>query len=240
MLSAKGCIDAATDTATFRQAQRERRRAGLPAAGLGRRPLPELCAGPCRRLLHGVPGRTGDGRAGSARDRADVLLRAAARVRNHADAADDPHGGCGEDQARHVPLLPEDRAPAWRGDPHRQAGAAVGAPALRDRPDAGVRAAEERARPFARARRLYGGRGDRSRPVRVLSLDRAEPEAALRADRGVPVRHLPARRRDLCRHGRPGRAERRHPHRRDRRGAVQVARHVRAVFQGRRRRPPRR
>ena len=44
---------------------------------------------------------------------------------------------------------------------------------------------------------------------------------------------------DLFRHRRPGLPERRHPHRRERRGAVQVARHVLGLLQGRRPRPRR-
>ena len=45
---------------------------------------------------------------------------------------------------------------------------------------------------------------------------------------------------DLFRHRRAGAAERRSAHRRQRRGAVQVARHVRQLLQGRRPRPRRR
>ena len=37
------------------------------------------------------------------------------------------------------------------------------------------------------ARRLYRGRSDRPRPVRLLSLDRAQPETALRPDRSLPL-----------------------------------------------------
>ena len=98
---------------------------------------------------------------------------------------------------------------------------------------AGLRAAQERAWPVARARRLYGGRGDRAGSVLVLPLARHEPEAALRPDRSVPLCHRAAGRGDLFRHCWAGGAERRHPHCRERRGAVQVARHVRRIFQGR-------
>ena len=133
---------------------------------------------------------------------------------------------------------------AWRAATARRSSTASrcrsrGRAALRARRAAGLRPAQERARPLAHARRLHGGRGDRARPVLVLPLARAQPEAALRPDRSVPLHHRAARRRDLRRHRRPGDAERRPAHRRERRGAVQVARHVRRLFQGRRPRPPR-
>ena len=71
----------------------------------------------------------------------------------------------------------------------------AGPPALSARRYSGLRPAQERARPVARARRLHGGRGDRAGPVLVLPLDRAEPEAALRPDRSLPLSHRAARRR---------------------------------------------
>ena len=46
-----------------------------------------------RRLLRGLPGERGDHAARSARDRADLLLRAAAVLRGAADQRDDPDGG---------------------------------------------------------------------------------------------------------------------------------------------------
>ena len=52
--------------------------------------------------------------------------------------------------------------------------------------------------------------------------------------------HRAAGRRNLCRHRRARLIRRRRADRRQRRGAVQVARHVRRLFQGRRKRPPRR
>ena len=67
-------------------------------------------------------GRHGDDRP--ARDRPDVLLRAAARVREPADAGDDPHGGRERDQALAVPALHGGRAALRRRDPRRQAGVA--------------------------------------------------------------------------------------------------------------------
>ena len=98
----------------------------------------------------------------------------------------------------------------------------------------GLCAAEERARALERARRLHRRRGDRPGPVLVLPLARHEPEAALRPDRSVPLSHRAAGRPDLFRHRRARAAERRFAYCRQRRGAVQVARHVRQLFQGRR------
>ena len=72
MLSAKGCIDAATDTAKFdRLTENDVALAYLPLAWVGDHYLnyaQGLAAGFCMAC----PGGTGDGRAGSARDRADA------------------------------------------------------------------------------------------------------------------------------------------------------------------------
>ena len=87
--------------------------------------------------------------------------------------------------------------------------------------------------------RLHGGRGDRPGDLPLLPLARHQPEAALRPDRSLGLRHRAARRRDPRRHGRPPRARRRDQDRRERRGAVPLARRVRRLLQGARRRPPR-
>ena len=91
---------------------------------------------------------------------------------------------------------------------------------------------EEPLRPDARARRLHGGRGDRSGDLPLLSRARHQPEAALRADRGLGLHHGAAGRRDLRRHGRQAEHRRRRQDRRERRGAVQVARRVPRLLQG--------
>ena len=127
-----------------------------------------------------------------------------------------------------------------RAHPQRPAGAADRPAALLAGQHPGLWPAQERARLFARARGLHRGRGDRAGPVQLLSLDRPQSEAALRADRSLPLCHRAAGRRNLFRHRRSGLPERGHPHRRQRRGAVQVARHVLRLFQGRRPRPPKR
>ena len=68
--------------------------------------------------------------------------------------------------------------------------------------------------------------------VRVLPLARHQSQAALRPDRSIPLHHCAAGRPDLCRHRGPADHRRRYPDRREWRGAVQVARHVRRLFQG--------
>ena len=193
-----------------------------------------------RRLLHGLSGkyRHGDGR--SARDRADLLFRAAAHARTPAHARDDPHGGRRLPQAQAVPLFHRRRAQIRRTHPQRPAGAARRPAALWIRQDSGLRPAQERARLFARARGLYRGRGNRARPVHVLSLDRAQSEAALRPDRSRHLYFSAAGRRDLFRHGRARLSECRYPHRRERRGAVQVARHVLPAISRTTKEPPKR
>ena len=130
-------------------------------------------------------------------------LRAAAHVRAAADPRHDPHGGRRLHQAPHVPLFHR-RGAALRREASSTASRCRSRPAaLSARQYPGLCAAEERARLLPRARRLHRGRGDRPRPVLVLSLARPQPEAALRPDRSVPLCHRAAGRRNLCRHGRP-------------------------------------
>ena len=103
-------IAAARGGVELRQAHERRQRAVLPADGLGRRQPVLARAGARGRLHRQLPrvGRHGDDR--HARDRPDLLLRAAARVREPADAGDDPHGGRRRDQALAVSSLHG----AWR------------------------------------------------------------------------------------------------------------------------------
>ena len=112
---------AAEAACEFDRLDRRRQHPVLPADGLGRRPPVLLRAGAGRRLHHQLPGvgRHGDDRP--ARDRPHLLLRAAAGVREPADAGDDPHGGRERDQARDVPLLHGRGPPLRRRDPRRQA-----------------------------------------------------------------------------------------------------------------------
>jgi hypothetical protein len=77
----------------LRPARPRRRHPLLPADGLGGRPPVLLRPGAGGRLHHQLPGIGRDGDDRPARDRPDLLLRAAARVREPADAGDDPHGG---------------------------------------------------------------------------------------------------------------------------------------------------
>ncbi len=69
------------------------------------------------------------------------------------------------------------------------------------RQPARLRAAAQRARHEPHPRRVHRGRGDRSRPVPLLSLDRHQPEAALRLDRDLRLRLPAAGRRRQVRHG---------------------------------------
>ena len=124
-----------------------------------------------------------------------LLLRAAAHVREAADPHDDPHGGCELRSSASCSTI----SSAWRGAMARRFSTAsrcrcrAGCSMARQCP--GLCAAEERARPLARARRLHRRRGDRAGPVLVLSLARPEPEAALRPDRSLPLCHRAAGRR---------------------------------------------
>ena len=99
VMSGERSIRAARRHGRFRPADRPRRGARLPAAGLGRRPLSQLRPRLCRRLLHRLPGKRGDGGQRPPRNRPDLSLRAAARLRGAADARADPHGGRRRGQA---------------------------------------------------------------------------------------------------------------------------------------------
>ena len=213
-----------------RSADRPRRSARLPAARLGRRSLSQLRPRLCRRLLHRLPGERGDGGQRPARDRPDLSLRAAARVRGAADAGADPHGGRERRQALAVSRFHGGRQALGRTDRQRRARAVRRATGLSPRRSPDLRPAQERARVLARSRRLHRGRGDRRRSLRLLPFDRPQSEAALRPDGGFPVRDRPDRSRRAFRRCRAAGAERRVAHRRERRGAVQVARHVRRLL----------
>ena len=107
----------------LRPPHRERQHPVLPADGVGRRP-PVLDRAVAGLRVHDQLPRVGRHRDdGPARDRPDLLFRAAARVREPADAGDDPHGGRERAQALDVPALHGRRAPLRRRDPRRQAGA---------------------------------------------------------------------------------------------------------------------
>ena len=80
-----------------------------------------------------------------------------------------------------------------RKDRQRRARSLERATGLSPRRSPDLRPAQERARILAHPRRLYRGRGDRRRSLRLLSLDRPQSEAALRPDGGLPVRHRPDR-----------------------------------------------
>ena len=152
VLSAIGCINAASDTVAFdKLTERDEALAYLPLAWVGDHYLnyaQALVAG----FLPRLSGERRDRDAGHEGDRPDLLFRAAARVRADAHPRDDPHGGRGPAQAARVPLFHRRGAPPRREDPQPRAGAARRPPALRARRTSGLRPAQERARPLARAR----------------------------------------------------------------------------------------
>ncbi len=103
-------------------------------------------AGAGRGLLRQLPRVGRDRHDRPARDRPDLLLRAAPRVREPADAGHDPHGRRRPRQARAVPQV-HDRREALRRGPARRPARPVRRPAaVRDRRRRRLRSAEERAR----------------------------------------------------------------------------------------------
>ena len=105
----------------LRQARRDGRDHRLPADRLGRRPHLLLRAGDPRGLVRQLPREPGHGGRGPARDRHHLRLRAAARVRDHADADHGAHGGRERPEAPGVPLLHRPRRRLGREDPQRRA-----------------------------------------------------------------------------------------------------------------------
>ena len=132
-------------------------------------------------------------------------------------------------------ILHRPRQQGRREDPEQGAGCRpVGPPPLAARQRARLRAAAQPLRHDEDQGRLHGGRGDRPGDLPLLPLDRREPEAALRPDGSLRLHHHAAQRRDPRRHGRPPCPAGRDPHRRQRRGALPLARRVRGLLQGRR------
>ena len=124
VLSAEGCIRAGSDTVAFDHlTERDEALAYLPLAWVGDHYL-NYVQGTGLGLLHGLPGKRRHRDAGPARDRPDILFRAAAHLRADAHPRHDPHGGRRLPQAPPVPLFHRRRAALWRGDPQPPAGAA--------------------------------------------------------------------------------------------------------------------
>ena len=218
---------------SVRQARRERGGHRLSAARLGRRPHLLLRAVLCRGLLRQLSGSRRDRGRGPPRDRHHLCLRAAAHLREPADADHGAHGGCRRAQAQDVPLSSStSRANGARKSSTRRRCRSGARLIYSARRRSGLWPAEEPLRAVAHPRRLYGGRGDRPGNFPLLSRARHQPEAALRADRSLGLHHRAAGRRDLRRHGRQAEYRRRREDRRQRRGAVQVARRVPRLLQG--------
>ena len=108
----------------LRRPEGGRRASVLPADGVGRRP--HLLLRPVLRRRAGgeLPRIGGHGDDRPARDRPDLLLRAAARAGEPDHPGDDPHGGCGLHQAPPVPLFHGAGAQGRAGTARRPAGVA--------------------------------------------------------------------------------------------------------------------
>ena len=226
MLSFENLVVSAQNGNAFdRLGENEETIAYLPD-GLGRRPHLLLRAVLRGRLLRELPGKPGDGDPGPARDRPHLFLRPAARLREPAHIDHGAHAGCRTAEARHVPFLHGRGEASGREDPRRRTRAPRRSPALCARSRARLWAGDEPARLHAAQGRLHRGRGDRPRNLPLLPLARDQPEAALRADRGERLHHHAAGRRDRRGDGRQARPGRGDPDRRERRGALSLARRV--------------
>ncbi len=138
-----------------RQADGQRRGARVSAAGVDRPEHLLVCAVARLRLCRQLSrvGEHGDDR--HERDRPDLLLRAAPRVRRPADDGDDPHGGRRPRKEVAVPSLHERRSPRRARADGRQAHRLARPPALRARQPVHLRTAAQHARPVARACRVH-------------------------------------------------------------------------------------
>ena len=125
VLSAERCIGASSDTVAFdKLTEKDEALAYLPLAWVGDHYLnyaQGLVAGFCMAC----PESGDTAMADLARDRADVLLRAAAHLRADADPRHDPHGGRELPQAPPVSLFHRRGAALRRENPQQAAGAAA-------------------------------------------------------------------------------------------------------------------
>ena len=187
VLSGERSIAAARDTVAFdKLTERDEVLAYLPLAWVGDHYL-NYAQGYVAGFCMACPESAETAAERPARDRPDLSFRPAARVRGAADPGADPDGGRGRVQALALSPFHAGGQALGREDRQRRDGPLERAARLRPRRRPHLRAAQERARLLPRPRRLYRGRGDRRRPLRLLPLDRPQPEAALRADRGVPL-----------------------------------------------------
>ncbi len=193
-----------------RSADAGRGRAFVPADGLDRRPPVLVLRMAGGGLHHQLSRVRGHGDDGLARDRSHVLLRAAAGVRESADAGDDQDGGRREAQALGVSLFHGRRPPLRRRDPGRQTRHSPrGPPALRAWQPRHLRPVAQRARDEPDSRGVHRRGGDRAGSVPLLPVDRHQHEAALRRDRDVRLCLPAARRRHQARFGGQAGARRR-------------------------------
>ena len=94
MLTHANIVVSAQQRQHVRRLRPRRYAARLPADGLGRRPHLLLRPGLRRGHVRVLPGKPGNRGRGPARDRPDLFLRAAARVREPAHPDHGAHGGC--------------------------------------------------------------------------------------------------------------------------------------------------
>ena len=186
VLSYDNLVWAAARRRRIRRAQGRRRAALLPADGLGRRPHLLLRPGLRRRPGGELPRIGGHGDDRPARDRADLLLRAAAGAREPDHPGHHPHGGRGLPEARALPLFHGARPQGRPGAARRPAGRPpIDRLLYRAGQPAGLRPAQEHAGHEPRARRLHRGRGGRAGDLQLLPRARRQHEAALRPDRSL-------------------------------------------------------
>ena len=198
---------------------------------MGRRPHLFLRPGLRRRPGGELPRIGGHGDDRPARDRPDLLLRAAAGAGEPDHPGHHPHGGRGLPEARPVPVLHGPRPQGRPGAARRPAGRPDRPSALCAGQPADLRAAQEHAGHEPRARGLHRGRGGGAGDLQLLPRARRQHEAALRPDRSLGVRHHPSQRRGLPRHGRQAGLRGRAQDRRVGRGALPQPGRVQGVFQ---------
>ena len=209
VLSGERSIAAARDTVAFdRLTDRDEVLAYLPLAWVGDHYL-NYAQGYVAGFCIACP-ESADTAANDLREIGPTYHFAPPRVvRGAADARADPDGGRRRRQTLALSRFHGRRRALGRKDRQRRARSVERADGLPPRRSPDLRPAQERARVLARSRRLYRGRGDRRRSLRLLSLDRPQSEAALRPDGSLPVRHRPDRSRRALRRRRAAGAERR-------------------------------
>ena len=211
MLKAASAVNAARDTVAFdKLTERDSVLAYLPLAWVGDHYL-NYAQGYVAGLCMNCPEST-DTVPQDLREIGPSFYFAPPRIFEAvADQRHHPHGGRRLAEAEAVRAFHRCGQAARRGHPRGTAGAAVRPAVLCARRGSDLRPAEERAWLLQHPRRLHGRRSDRAGSLLLLPLARHQPEATLRPDRSLPLCDLPEGWRRARRHGRAGRAQRRHP-----------------------------